>query len=148
MLKLREWEQDADKAMLRESVISCGYPRDISDQEMVVSCWYTYGPGVFWMHVEDGYEEELAVHCCLTESERGKPFARDWLAALKLLGQLMGYEWLRVWLDFPDVQENVIANYLVRLGFTSDHRGLRCRTWGSSDGKSTESPESTIPSSG
>ena len=148
MQQLREWEQEGDKAMLRESVLSCGYPRAISDQEMVVSSWYTYGPGVFWLHVENGYEDELAVHCCLTENQRGRPFARDWLTALKLLGQLMGYEWLRVWLDFRDVQENIIANYLIRLGFTPDHRGLRCRTWGSSDGKSTEGSESTVPTSG
>ena len=37
MQQLREWEQEGDKAMLRESVLSCGYPRAISDQEMVVN---------------------------------------------------------------------------------------------------------------
>ena len=152
MRELREYEEVEDKEALRAQVIDWGYPRWITDNEMIVSSWFSYGPGVFWMSTEEDYPDELLVHCCLPEDERGKPFARDWLTACKTIGQLWGFETLRVWVDWEEDLAGVparILEYLIRLGFTPDHRGVRCATWGSlDDGESTESSAGTLPTSG
>ena len=95
MEHLLEWGEAEDKDRLRRTVMEWGYPRWIDDDEMVVSAWFTYGPGIFWLHVEDGYEDELLVHCCEPESDRGRPLARDWLAVVKTIAQLWGFEWIR-----------------------------------------------------
>lgn len=147
MEHLLEWGEPEDKDRMRTLVMEWGYPRWIDDDEMVVSAWFTYGPGIFWLHIEDGYEDELLVHCCEPESDRGRPLARDWVAVVKTIAQLWGFEWIRVWVD-PEEMDCTIARYLIRLGFTPDHRGLRCPSWGSSDGKSAESSEASLPTSG
>jgi hypothetical protein len=141
MLRLQEFYDVTDKSLLRDQVIEWGYPRLISDNEMAVSAWFRYGHGVFWMSRDEGHDDELMLHCCHEDEMRGRPFARDFLAACKTIAQIWDYEFLRV---LDDGLDDRISGYLLRLGFTRDHRGLRCRTWEVPHGQTAEGSERSV----
>jgi hypothetical protein len=95
------------------------YPRKITDTELNDAWWFSYGPGWFWLWpTEDG--DELILHACRPS---GGPatggYGREWMYCVKMLGQLLGFKRLR----FPGADDEKVASYIQRWGWTPDAHG-------------------------
>jgi len=140
MLRVRELLND-DKALRIEEVEDGhDYPRPITLTERVDSWWFSYGPATFWLWPVD--DDEIVLHLCIPEPFQGRLYAREWMVTIKVIGQLLGYKRIR----FPGADDDLVASYLRRWGWTSDADGMYLDLGSLEHGKTTENSEGQVQS--
>ncbi len=136
------WATEPDqKRACALDVISWHYPRPIWPFELESGYWFRYGPSaVFWYQWLDSDPtlRSLILHLCIAPEARGLIYPRDWLAGVRILGEILGGDRLIVTGVVGDAK---IPEYLKRMGWEEREGALVFELQRRFDGETLEAPE-------